>query len=94
MYERTYVTMVSLRQRTWLKYASLCRKSGRLSLSHRTLVNILGVDPSANAGAGAGAAALPTSQPRAAFAYCKHLWAAEERGAAFNQVGLIIFRSP
>jgi len=32
-------------QRTWLKYAALCRKSGRLSLSHKVLVNILGWDP-------------------------------------------------
>ena len=29
-------------ERTWLKYASLCRKSGRLHLSHKTLVAILG----------------------------------------------------
>ena len=33
-------------QRTWLKYASLCRKSHRLKLSHKTLVTILGSDPS------------------------------------------------
>ena len=35
-------------QRTWLKYSSLCRNSGRLPLAHRTLVAILGVDPSQN----------------------------------------------
>lgn len=35
-------------QRTWLKYASLCRKSHRLKLSHKTLVTILGSDPSLN----------------------------------------------
>ncbi|KAI6073752.1 Serine/threonine-protein kinase mTOR isoform X2 [Aix galericulata] len=32
--------------RTWLKYASLCGKSGRLALAHKTLVLLLGVDPS------------------------------------------------
>ena len=40
-------------ERTWLKFASLCRKSGRLHLSHKTLVSILGCDPSKN----------PTDQP-------------------------------
>ena len=35
-------------QRTWLKYASLCRNSGRLQLSHKTLVTILGKDPMDN----------------------------------------------
>ena len=31
---------------TWLKYASLCRKSGNLMLCHKTLVMLLGMDPS------------------------------------------------
>ena len=29
----------------WLKYASLCRKSSRFALSHKTLVTLMGVDP-------------------------------------------------
>ena len=39
---RSLVISPKTDQRTWLKYASLCRKSGRLQLSHRTLVEILG----------------------------------------------------
>lgn len=31
---------------TWLKYASLCRKSGSLKLSHKTLVMLMNFDPS------------------------------------------------
>ncbi|QQP56713.1 Serine/threonine-protein kinase TOR, partial [Caligus rogercresseyi] len=59
-------------QRTWLKYASLCRKSGRLQLSNKTLVTILGTDPSESPNSH-----LPTNHPRATFAYCKHLWASD-----------------
>jgi FKBP12-rapamycin complex-associated protein len=45
---RSLVLEPAEHQRTWLKYASLCRKSNRLQLSHKALVTILGVDPSAN----------------------------------------------
>ena len=56
-------------ERTWLKFASLCRKSGRLQLSHKTLVSILGTDPSKHIDTN-----LPTHHPQATLAYCKHLW--------------------
>ena len=71
-------------ERTWLKYASLCRKSGRLHLSHKTLVAILGCDPCKIAGpVGNGSQqhdqqqhmSIPSSNhPQATLAYCKHLW--------------------
>lgn len=54
---------------TWLKYASLCRKSRQLKLSHKTLVNLLGCDPSKNT-----EQELPYTQPHVTFAYTKHLW--------------------
>ena len=56
-------------QRTWLKYASLCRNAGRLQLSHKTLVTILGKDPLDNL-----EVPLPTQHPQATFAFTKHLW--------------------
>ncbi|XP_071445181.1 serine/threonine-protein kinase mTOR [Hetaerina americana] len=67
---------------TWLKYASLCRKSGRLLLSHKTLVMLLGVDPS-QAGEGVP---LPTHHPQVTFAYTKHMWMAGKREEAYSQL--------
>jgi FKBP12-rapamycin complex-associated protein len=87
MHVRSLVISPQTDQRTWLKYASLCRKSGRLQLSHRALVNILGVDPSDNL-----EMPLPTAHPRAAFAYCKHLWAAEQKSVAFSQLHCLVKR--
>ena len=58
-------------ERTWLKFASLCRKSGRLHLSHKTLVSILGCDPSKNP---ADQPVPSKDHPQATLAYCKHLW--------------------
>ena len=54
---------------SWLKYSSLCRKSGRLALSHKTLVMLLGTDPSKQADQ-----PLPTTYPQVTFAYMKHMW--------------------
>lgn len=54
---------------TWLKYASLCRKSRQFKLSHKTLVMLLGCDPSQNT-----CLDLPHVQPHVTFAYTKHLW--------------------
>ena len=68
-------------QRTWLKYASLCRKSNRLQLSHKTLVTILGADPSTNPDH-----PLPVTTPQATFAYCKHLWGSSQQERAFSQL--------
>ncbi|CAG5108662.1 Similar to Mtor: Serine/threonine-protein kinase mTOR (Rattus norvegicus), partial [Cotesia congregata] len=66
---------------TWLKYASLCRKSGNLKLDHKTLVMLLGSDPSK-----APKDPLPTTHPQVTFAYCKHLWVANDREDAYNQL--------
>ena len=34
--------------KSWIKFASICRKSGKLSLSERTLITLLSNDPSCN----------------------------------------------
>lgn len=67
--------------RTWLKYASLCRKSGRLALSHKTLVMLMGIDPSHSY-----KQPLPIIYPKVTFAYTKHMWRAGQKEAAFNQL--------
>lgn len=71
--------------RTWLKYASLCRKSGRLSLSHKTLVMLLGSDPSQNADP-----SLPVNLPHVTFAYCKHMWCSGQHTEAFSQLHRLV----
>ncbi|PNF25178.1 Serine/threonine-protein kinase mTOR, partial [Cryptotermes secundus] len=66
---------------TWLKYAALCRKSGRLMLSHKTLVMLLGMDPSQNPDQ-----PLPAHHPQVTFAYTKHLWMSDRREEAYSQL--------
>ncbi|CAB3378482.1 Hypothetical predicted protein [Cloeon dipterum] len=66
---------------TWLKYASLCRKSGRLMLSHKTLTLLLGIDPSLQPDQ-----PLPSNHPQVTFAYTKHMWMSGQREEAFNQL--------
>ncbi|KAH8375520.1 target of rapamycin [Drosophila serrata] len=63
---------------TWLKYASLCRKSGSLHLSHKTLVMLLGTDPKMNP--------LPCNQPQVTYAYTKFLAANNELQEAYDQL--------
>lgn len=66
---------------TWLKFASLCRKSGAPRQAHRTLVMLLGTDPSKNRDL-----PLPTHEPRLTLAYAKHLWVAVDKQLAYNQL--------
>lgn len=67
--------------RTWLKYASLCQRAGRLALSHRTLVMLLGVDPTLQSDM-----PLPTARPQVTFAYIKHMWKSNQKENAFRQL--------
>lgn len=66
---------------TWLKYASLCRKNGSLMLSHKTLVMLMGADPSV-----LPEQPLPYDHPQVTFAYTKHLWMSNQRVLAFKQL--------
>ncbi|XP_041981966.1 serine/threonine-protein kinase mTOR [Aricia agestis] len=66
---------------TWLKFASLCRKSGAPRQAHKTLVMLLGTDPSKNRDL-----PLPTHEPRLTLAYAKHLWAAGDRQLAYDKL--------
>lgn len=74
---------------TWLKFSSLCRKTGKLSLSLRVLTDLLGFDPHASNTLVSNKSldpslldahySLPTTIPQVSFAYLKHLWAADSR---------------
>uniref|UniRef100_A0A4W3GLM4 Serine/threonine-protein kinase TOR n=1 Tax=Callorhinchus milii TaxID=7868 RepID=A0A4W3GLM4_CALMI len=67
--------------RTWLKYASLCGKSGRLALAHKTLVQLLGVDPSKHLDQ-----PLPTVHPHVTYAYMKYMWKSSRKIEAFQHM--------
>lgn len=70
---------------TWLKYASLCRKSGSLQLSHKTLVMLLGTDPSKNP-----TDPLPCSQPQVTYAYSKHMSMSGNMQGAYEQLSRFV----
>ena len=65
----------------WLKFSSLCRKSGRINLARKTLTTLLGTDPSK-----IPSAPIPTTVPRVAFAYIKHMWATHAQKPAYERL--------
>ncbi len=42
---RSLVVTKEENREAWLEFATLCRRSGRAQLSHKTLVGLLGTDP-------------------------------------------------
>ncbi|KAG8505591.1 Serine/threonine-protein kinase mTOR [Galemys pyrenaicus] len=70
--------------RTWLKYASLCGKSGRLALAHKTLVLLLGVDPSRQLDH-----PLPTVHPQVTYAYMKNMWKSARKVCSLQRSGRV-----
>ncbi|XP_065362288.1 serine/threonine-protein kinase mTor [Calliphora vicina] len=70
---------------TWLKYASLCRKSGSLQQSHKTLVMLLGSDPSENV-----KEPLPYNLPQVTYAYTKHMAASDNMQGAYDQLSRFV----
>uniref|UniRef100_A0A7M5X2B8 FAT domain-containing protein n=1 Tax=Clytia hemisphaerica TaxID=252671 RepID=A0A7M5X2B8_9CNID len=67
--------------KTWLKYASLCRKSGQLGLSQQTLVTLLEADPYLNQDK-----PIPSTYPMVTFAFMKHMWKSGQRQEAFKHL--------
>ncbi|KAG1057434.1 hypothetical protein G6F43_000742 [Rhizopus delemar] len=71
----------------WIKFANLCRKSGRFSLSEKTLRSLMETD---NDGSG-------TPHPKIVYAQLKHMWDSAsitppEKGAAIRSRALSILR--
>lgn len=66
---------------TWLKYASLCRKSGHFKLSHKTLLMLLQSDPATQPDK-----LLPVHQPQVSYAYAKHLYMTGDQQTAYNHL--------
>ena len=55
-------------------------------LSHKTLVMLLGMDPSENPDQ-----PLPAHHPQVTFAYTKHLWMSDRREEAYKYVPVLCF---
>lgn len=64
---------------SWLKYASLCRKTGAISQAHKVVISILGCDPVTNP-----EILLRLQEPRLILAYCKNLWDAGNKRYAYD----------
>lgn len=66
---------------TWLKFASLCRKSERPQQALGLLHKLLGYDPrvrpAGQAGYGAG-----SGKPHVMLAYLKHMWYSQDQVGA------------
>ncbi|CAA6660213.1 unnamed protein product [Spirodela intermedia] len=77
---------------TWLKFASLCRKSGRISQARSTLVKLLQYDPES-----CSEAFLYNGPPQVMLAYLKYQWSLGEdtkRKEAFCRLQHIGCRCP
>lgn len=70
---------------TWLKYASLCRKSDSLVQSHRTLVMLLGTDPNQHP-----TEPLPYNLPQVTYSYAKHMAASDNVQGAYEQLSRFV----
>lgn len=61
---------------TWIKFANLCRKSGRMVLAEKTLNSLLGPDQAADLGPDHQQSPLgPKAPPQVIYAHLKFMWA-------------------
>ncbi|CAH0725575.1 unnamed protein product, partial [Brenthis ino] len=73
---------------TWLKFASLCRKTGAISQAHKIVISILGCDPIANPDV-----LLRVQDPRIILAYSKILWDAGNKRYAYDVLQRLVDNS-
>ncbi|XP_059048718.1 serine/threonine-protein kinase mTOR-like [Achroia grisella] len=64
---------------TWLKFASLCRKTGAMNQARKIIISILGSDPIANSDV-----LLRIQDPRVVLAYSKNLWETGNKRYAYD----------
>lgn len=65
----------------WIKFANLCRKSGRLSLSYKTLAGLLDTPDK-----DFSKLDLQENNPQVVYSCLKHLWASGNKEAAFTGI--------
>ncbi|CAH2267767.1 jg15184 [Pararge aegeria aegeria] len=64
---------------TWLKFASLCRKTGAVNQAHKIVLSVLGCDPMSNSDV-----LLRNQDPRIVLSYSKNLWDAGNKRYAYD----------
>ena len=73
---------------TWLKFASLCRKTGAVNQAHKIVLSILGCDPATNPDV-----LLRVQDPRIVLAYSKILWYAGNKRYAYDVLQRLVDNS-
>ncbi|KAI9303923.1 armadillo-type protein [Cunninghamella echinulata] len=73
----------------WIKFANLCRKSGRFSLSEKTLRSLLEMDNSNNA---IGDGSINAPHPKIVYAQLKHMWYSSSKNPEGQNQALNILR--
>lgn len=70
---------------TWIKFANLCRKSGRMVLAEKTLNSLLGPDlNSSNENDVATGVVTPKAAPSVIYAHLKFMWASGAQMESLN----------
>ena len=67
---------------TWIKFANLCRKSGRMVLAEKTLNSLLG--PDANASQMEASTSGPKAPPAVIYSHLKFMWACGARSESLS----------
>ena len=70
---------------TMIKFASLCRKNGRMELSRKTLSRLLGDDPNTMS-----LEEIPGAHPHVAFASMKHMWESGKQSQAYEHLSRFV----
>jgi FKBP12-rapamycin complex-associated protein len=68
---------------TWIKFANLCRKSGRMVLAEKTLNSLLGPELNGD-GEPQSTIAAPKAPPSVIYAHLKFMWATGSREESLN----------
>lgn len=71
---------------TWLHFASLCRKNGRIHQSHSTLLKLLKYDPATISEASKPGYGAGSGNSEVMLGYLKHNWAIGHRSDAFARL--------
>ncbi|KAG5450970.1 Serine/threonine-protein kinase mTOR [Clonorchis sinensis] len=74
--------------KTWLRFAGLCRRSGRFTLARELLQNLLSHDPAHSP----QTEPIPNADPATVFAYTKLLWSTGAHEEAVTRLYVLITR--